>query len=297
MSYVEESNLALDWFIFGVIQIFIIACILRPAEAKEAPLLVANESGKLAIWSDIFYCFIHRLGLFQLFFFFTLNPFFIEMGSVLHDVRFDRLNLENILPGINSAPLLSFLIYLIILDFVDYCYHRLSHYFNWWWQLHALHHSQRTMTSWTDNRNHLIDDVLKAIVFSAVALVIGIEPSQFVLLVALSHLIQSWQHGYYLNQFNSLKYILVTPSFHRYHHAISLGYELPGKPGVLGGCNFGVLFPWWDLLFRTAIFDTSYHPTGVDSIIPSNNPFIQQIQFLRNSMDALKRVFMRRDAL
>ena len=70
MSYVEESNLALDWFIFGVIQIFIIACILRPAEAKEAPLLIANESGKLAIWSDIFYCFIHRLGLFQLFFFF-----------------------------------------------------------------------------------------------------------------------------------------------------------------------------------------------------------------------------------
>ncbi|WP_108645932.1 sterol desaturase family protein [Polynucleobacter rarus] len=297
MSYVEDSTLAVDWFLLGVFQITIIAFILRPAEAKEEGLSKSGYSGKAAISSDIFYCFIHRLGLIQLLFFFTLNPLFIKIGSSLHDVRFERLNLENILPSINATPLLSFIIYLIILDFVDYLYHRVSHRFSWWWQLHALHHSQRHMTVWTDNRNHLIDDVLKAFVFSTVALVIGIEPSQFILLVALSHLIQSWQHGYYVYQFHFLKYLIVTPSFHRYHHAMRLGYELPGKPGVLGGCNFGVLFPWWDLLFQTAIFDNSYHPTGVDSIVPSNNPFIQQIQFLRNSIESLKRAFSRQDAL
>jgi sterol desaturase/sphingolipid hydroxylase (fatty acid hydroxylase superfamily) len=297
MSYVEDSSLALDWFVLGVFQIAIIAFILRPAEAKEELLSGGSYSGKSAMSSDIFYCFIHRLGLFQLLFFFTLNPLFIKVGSSLHDMRFERLNLENILPSINSTPLLSFIIYLIILDFVDYLYHRVSHRFSWWWQLHALHHSQRHMTSWTDNRNHFIDDVLKAIVFSTVALVIGIEPSQFILLVALSHLIQSWQHGYYVSRFQFLKYLIVTPSFHRYHHAMRLGYELPGKPGVLGGCNFGVLFPWWDLLFQTAIFDNSYHPTGVDSIVPSNNPFVQQIQFLRNSIESLKRAFSRQDTL
>jgi sterol desaturase/sphingolipid hydroxylase (fatty acid hydroxylase superfamily) len=297
MSYVEDSTLAVDWFLLGVFQIAIIAFILRPAEAKEEGLSRDGYSGKAAISSDIFYCFIHRLGLIQLLFFFTLNPLFIKIGSSLHDVRFERLNLENILPNINATPLLSFIIYLIILDFVDYLYHRVSHRFSWWWQLHALHHSQRHMTVWTDNRNHLIDDVLKAFVFSTVAIVIGIEPSQFILLVALSHLIQSWQHGYYVHQFQFLKYFIVTPSFHRYHHAMRLGYELPGKPGVFGGCNFGVLFPWWDLLFQTAIFDNSYHPTGVDSIVPSNNPFIQQIQFLRNSIESLKRAFSRQDAL
>jgi sterol desaturase/sphingolipid hydroxylase (fatty acid hydroxylase superfamily) len=297
MSYIEDSSLALDWFLLGIIQIVIIALIIRPLEAKEEHLPNTISSGKSSISSDIFYCFFHRLGLFQVFFFFTLNPLFLKIGSSLHDVRFERLNLENILPNIDSRPLLSFIIYLIILDFVDYLYHRVSHRFSWWWQLHALHHSQRYMTAWSDNRNHLIDDVLKAIVFSGVALVIGIEPGQFILLVAFSHLIQSWQHGYYLNQFQFLKYIIVTPSFHRYHHAMRLGYELPGKPGVLGGCNFGVLFPWWDLWFKTAIFDTSYHPTGVDSIVPSNNPFIQQIQFLRNSINSLKRAVLRQGAL
>ena len=296
MGYVEESGLGLDWFMLGVLQILIIAFIFRPLEAKEFQSSEVNSLGQPAIKSDMFYSVFHRLGLFQLFFFLTLNPIFIDIGSFLHDSRFARLNLDNLIPGIGSLPLLSFLIYLIILDFVDYIYHRLSHHFNWWWQLHALHHSQRYMTTWSDNRNHLIDDLLKAIVFSSVALIIGIEPSQFVLLIALSHLIQSWQHGYFLNQFNALKYLIVTPSFHRYHHALRLGYELPGKPGVLGGCNFGVLFPWWDLLFHTAIFDSSYHPTGVDSIEPSNNPIRQQGQFLKSSFLELKNTLSKKGA-
>jgi len=291
MNYVEESSLWLDWFLLGLIQLIIIAFIFRPLEAKEWQTSELQDLSQAAMKSDIFYSVFHRLGLFRLFFFFTLEPIFIEFGSVLHDVRFQRLNLENLIPGISSLPLLSFFIYLIILDLVDYLYHRLSHRVNWWWQLHALHHSQRFMTSWSDNRNHLIDDVMKAIVFSSVALIIGIEPGQFVLLLALSHLVQSWQHGYFLHQFHFLKYLIVTPSFHRYHHAIRLGYELPGKPGVLGGCNFGVLFPWWDLIFQTAIFDTAYHPTGVDSIEPVNHPWQQQMQFMKSSFLELKKSF------
>ena len=32
---------------------------------------------------------------------------------------------------------------------------------------------------------------------------------------------------------------------------------------TLGGCNFGVLLPWWDMLFGTADFQLRYDPTGV----------------------------------
>jgi sterol desaturase/sphingolipid hydroxylase (fatty acid hydroxylase superfamily) len=31
----------------------------------------------------------------------------------------------------------------------------------------------------------------------------------------------------------------------------------------LGGHNFGVLLPWWDILFGTADFRLVYLPTGV----------------------------------
>ena len=168
-----------------------------------------------------------------------------------------------------------------------YFYHRLSHRFNFWWQLHALHHSQRYLTAWSDNRNHLLDDILRAATLTGVGLILGVEPGQFLLLIVTSRLIQSWQHGFYPYEYGFLKYILVTPNFHRYHHAIELGYEVPGEPGVLGGCNFGVLFPWWDMLFKTSVFDESYHPSGVKEYLPPNHFLQQQIFALKKCWASL----------
>jgi sterol desaturase/sphingolipid hydroxylase (fatty acid hydroxylase superfamily) len=50
------------------------------------------------------------------------------------------------------------------------------------------------MTMWTDNRNHLLDDVLRGLLFVVIAILIGVGPSQFVALVALSQLSESFQH-------------------------------------------------------------------------------------------------------
>ena len=49
--------------------------------------------------------------------------------------------------------------------------------------------------------------------------------------------------------------------FHRTHHAVGIGHESKGRE--LGGCNFGVLLPVWDILFRTANFAPGWHGTGV----------------------------------
>jgi sterol desaturase/sphingolipid hydroxylase (fatty acid hydroxylase superfamily) len=61
--------------------------------------------------------------------------------------------------------------------------------------------------------------------------------------------------------------LLVSPRFHRQHHAIGVGHESHG-PGSLGGCNFAVLLPVWDLLFGTARFDGRYEPTGIRDQLP-----------------------------
>jgi hypothetical protein len=133
---------------------------------------------------------------------------------------------------------------------------------------------------------------MRSLVFATVALIIGIEPSQFILLQALSRLIQSWQHGSYSADFKWLKYIIVTPKFHRYHHAIRLGYELPGKEGVLGGCNFGVLFPWWDMLFLPQFLRSGFSQLGWISSDPVSNPVLQQIQFAKLSWEEVKKLFI-----
>ncbi|OYU42369.1 MAG: hypothetical protein CFE44_24375, partial [Burkholderiales bacterium PBB4] len=50
--------------------------------------------------------------------------------------------------------------------------------------------------------------------------------------------------------------------FHRLHHSIGIGHESHGR-STLGGHNFGVLLPWWDMLFGTADFTLKFEATGV----------------------------------
>ena len=282
MSMAEDVFDGIDWFLFGCIQIFLIAVILRawerfsPAETQER----FAKSSK----ADIFYTLFHRLGIFHGLIFIALSGFFFQIDSVLHDFRFARLNVESWWPSVTSIPLVSFCIYFILLDFVEYVYHRASHVFNWWWQLHALHHSQTVMTAWSDDRNHIVDDIMHAFVFSFFALLFGVSPAQFIVLVILSQLIQSWQHANLKIHLGPFKYLLISPMYHRLHHAVGYGHEAKGKPGVLGGCNFGVLFPWWDMMLNTAIFSKEVHPTGVRDLVLSPNVLQHQWQGLMHSL-------------
>lgn len=285
MGFADDAINALDWFLLGFVQVLLIAFILRPLEKKNAGL----TGDRQAVWPDVFYTLIHRLGIFQLLMFLVFSPIFFWLDSELHDLRFARLNVESWWPGVTSIPLVSFLIYLVVLDFGEYVYHRASHRLNWWWQLHALHHSQRNMTSWTDNRNNVLDDLGHSAVFASMALLIGVEPIQYIWLIVLSQFVQSWQHGNFATDLGPLKYFIVSPRFHRLHHAIGIGHDAPGKPGVLGGCNFGILFPWWDMLFRTAIFTKQSYPTGVTDLIASNNILLQQWQGIKHSFNYLFR--------
>ena len=286
MSWAEDVFDGIDWFLFGCVQLFLIIVLLRTWE-RLAPAEKQERFSKSSR-ADVLYTLFHRLGIFHGLIFICLSGFFFEMDSILHDFRFDRLNVESWWPGVTSIPVVSFLIYLILLDFVDYLYHRASHAFNWWWQLHALHHSQTVMTAWSDNRNNILDDIMRATFMAFFALLFGASPGQFIMLIALSQFIQSWQHANIKVHLGPAKYLLVSPIFHRMHHAVGYGHEAIGKPGVLGGCNFGILFPWWDMLFGTAVFTKEVYPTGVRNLTVSENIITQQWQSLVRAIKEFK---------
>jgi sterol desaturase/sphingolipid hydroxylase (fatty acid hydroxylase superfamily) len=128
------------------------------------------------------------------------------------------------------------------------------------------------MTMWSDNRNHLLDDLVRDSMLVVLGQLIGVGPGQFVAIVAVTQLSESLQHANIRLHFGRIgERLWVSPRFHRLHHSIGLGHErnctgevMPqGRSPALGGHNFGVLLPWWDVLFRTANFELRYHPTGV----------------------------------
>ncbi len=234
--------------------------LIGPLE-KWRPVEPVTEPSAIKV--DVIYTLIHRLGLFSLVMFFTFDNVVETAFGVLRAQGFPTFNIDALWPGVTDIAWVSFLIYLIVFDFVHYLIHRGQHQFNRWWALHSLHHSQRQMTLWTDNRNHLLDDVMTALVLTVVAKLIGVGPGQFVALVALSQLSENFQHANFRCSFGWLgDRLLVSPRFHRLHHAIGIGHESAGRK-TLGGHNFGVLFPWWDMLFKTADFSNRYDPTGV----------------------------------
>ena len=252
----ESAFAATEWFLFGVVEIAVLYALLRPLEAA---IPAEHWSDRRGVGIDVLYTFINRLGVVPLGLFALLTPLADWLQSSLGAIGFQPFHIENFVPGLGAVPFVVFVIYLVVLDLAEYWRHRLSHRFEWWWSLHALHHSQRRMSFWTDNRNHLLDDFTQALWSALIALAIGIPPGQFFLAIIFARMIESLSHANIRLPFGAIgERLIVSPRFHRRHHAIGFGHE-----GAYRGCNFAVLFPIWDILLRTADFRAELEPTGI----------------------------------
>lgn len=291
-SQLEGGFEAAGWLLVGLLQLVVIVAVIGPMQRLWP---VEPTTDRATVHTDILYTLIHRLGLFRLALFFAIDPLADSLFGALRVAGFSTFQLDGFWPGVSDLPWVSLLLYLVVFDFVDYWIHRGQHHFEWWWRLHSLHHAQQQMTMWSDNRNHLLDDLLRDILLVAVAQIIGVAPGQFVVIVAITQLSESFQHANVRIWFGRWgERLWVSPRFHRLHHSIGIGHEtikvvssvpdtaVIGKTNldqsvtktraVLGGHNFGVLLPWWDILMRTANFELRYDRTGVrDQVEPSSD--------------------------
>lgn len=259
-NLLEDGYEATAWFIAGLMQIAILLAVIGPLQRWRPVEPVLDRA---TIRTDILYTLIHRLGLFRIALFFTLEPWFDEGFGALRGAGYGTFHLDQLWPGVTDNAVVSLLIYLVVFDFVAYWTHRGQHQLGGWWRLHSLHHAQRQMTMWSDNRNHFLDDILVDTVVVLVAQLIGVAPGQFIAIVAFTQLSESFQHANLRLWFGPIgERLWVSPRFHRLHHSIGIGHESAGK-NTLGGYNFGVLLPWWDMLFGTANFEQRYDATGV----------------------------------
>ena len=282
-SQLERGYAASGWILVGMLQLIVIVAVIGPWQRWRP---VEPVTDRATIRTDILYTLIHRLGLFRLGLFLAVDPLADSLFGALRVAGVSTFQLDGIWPGVSDVPWVSLLLYLVVFDFADYWIHRGQHHFEWWWRLHSLHHSQRQMTMWSDNRNHLLDDLLRDTLLVAVAQIIGVAPGQFIAIVAITQLSESFQHANVRLWFGSVgERLWISPRFHRRHHSIGIGHEtikpavgaasgvpVQGRRVVLGGHNFGVLLPWWDMCMGTANFEQRYDPTGIrDQVEPGRD--------------------------
>ena len=256
MQWEDVSFLWVLFAVYGALQVAINCALgvpmqrLRPLQ--RPPLGVG--AGR-AVAMDVIYTLIARIGVFPLVTFFGFYEIQTWINGALADRGYVPPTLETLLPWLLGMPVLTFFLYAAILDFCDYWRHRLSHRFGWWYGLHAVHHAQRHMTFWSDDRNHVLDDVISYAWFIAIGLLIGVPPMQFPVLVLFLRLVESLSHANTRFSYGRLgERLLVSPQFHRAHHGLCAA----GRRS----CNFGAVFPWWDMMFRTADFRRDVVETG-----------------------------------
>lgn len=245
------------------LQLTLIAGVFRPLESLWPAERWQDRSLTRV---DRTYTLLMLLGLFPLFSYLVLAPL-ASLGGSPETVQGPH-GLRAWVPWFQQHPWLLFAVYYLLYDFVYYWMHRAQHAIPWWWALHSLHHSQRQLSCWSNDRGSWLDGMLQSVILAGVGLLAGVEADEFAALMLLGELVQNYSHTNVRFGFGRWgSRVAVDPVFHRLHHMV----VDPQRPG-LHNCNFGQVFAFWDVLFGTALYGEPIRPTGVaDPVVDADN--------------------------
>jgi sterol desaturase/sphingolipid hydroxylase (fatty acid hydroxylase superfamily) len=124
-------------------------------------------------------------------------------------------------------------------ELIGYWLHRLAHR-GALWSFHKLHHSSVDLDWLSAVRVHPIDDLLRRAVNLVVLFAVGFDGTLVAGAAPVMALYAVLLHANVPWTFGPLRYVIASPAFHRWHHSADNLH-----------CNYGGLFPLWDLVFGT----------------------------------------------
>jgi sterol desaturase/sphingolipid hydroxylase (fatty acid hydroxylase superfamily) len=152
----------------------------------------------------------------------------------------------------------------IVVDFLSYWYHRVSHRVNILWAGHVTHHSSEHFNFSNGFRTSFFQGINR-IIFWACLPLFGFSPVMLVIILKVSGLYDFLLHTEYVPKLGFLEKIFITPSQHRVHH---------GRNEIYIDKNYGSTFVIWDKLFGTYQEETEKVEYGIKGSYVDNNPFM-----------------------
>lgn len=149
------------------------------------------------------------------------------------------------LQSFNLDPKVVYLIIYLFEDLIGYFAHYLTHVVPFLWRYHRFHHSAQSFCVLTARRAAIGDLLfIQFCVGIGFKMFIGVPSYETILiLLAIKTFVSMFAHADLPWDFGILGNIFVSPRFHKFHH--SSHEEHLDK-------NFGMLFSFWDIIFRTA---------------------------------------------
>lgn len=175
----------------------------------------------------------------------------LVLFGVAWGVGFERIPREFLVRGfgpVSRQPLwVQCMEILALSDFVDYWTHRTLHRGSLW-RIHAIHHSPEEMNWLSSSRVHPLNDLITRSCQLLPILILGFSAVSILTVVPLVAFYVMFLHSNVRWDFGPLRWILVSPAYHRWHHTSD-------DEGL--DKNFAGIFPIWDVLFGTAYFPRS----------------------------------------
>ena len=179
---------------------------------------------------------------------------------------------SGLLPG--SPLLVGFVLTALTYEFMQYWFHRISHEAKgpvgrWLWRIHVAHHLPSGVYLVMHAVRHPLGLILGFVIMQSVLVLMGASQQSIFLLMSLmglhgliSHINVDMKAGFF-------NYLFVGPELHRFHHSAA-----PEESQ-----NYGVLTPFWDLVFCTFFYRPDRVPErlGVENIhdYPQSEQFLQ----------------------
>lgn len=224
----------LDWFLLNV---FVLALVFVPIEVLFARL--PHQSFFRPGWlTDVLHFMVSHL-LVQVTVLLTLLPAAVFFRWAVSP-RVHAL--------VTAQPVvLQFMEIVVVADLAEYVIHRAFHQIPWLWRFHAIHHSSQAMDWLAASRIHLVDAVVTRALAFVPLYVLGFAPAPVYAYLVFVSFHAIFLHANVRFRFGWLAWIMGTPQFHHWHHAV--------RPVDK---NFAIHLPVID-----RVFGTFHLPAGV----------------------------------
>jgi sterol desaturase/sphingolipid hydroxylase (fatty acid hydroxylase superfamily) len=136
------------------------------------------------------------------------------------------------------------LLCILVADLSQYWTHRAYHEIPFFWKFHAVHHSAKTMDWLAGSRQHVFEIIVTRVFVLAPLFVLGFSEAvinTYIIIVGFQAVLN---HANVHVPWGPLKYIIVTPDFHHWHH--SSDTDAIDR-------NYAAHYSFLDYLFGTAV--------------------------------------------
>jgi sterol desaturase/sphingolipid hydroxylase (fatty acid hydroxylase superfamily) len=223
--------IGLDWFILDLLGSTLIFIFIEKffALRKEQPVFRAE-------WQTDFHHFIvnHMAVGFVL----------LATNLFVHKL-FGWAAKDGVQAWVRDLPfVVAVLLIVLVADLVQYWTHRAYHEVPTLWRLHAVHHSVKSMDWLAGSRQHIVELLITRTLVLAPIFVLGFSKEVIDAYIVIVGFQAVFNHANVSVRLGPLRYIIVTPNFHHWHH--SQDNEAIDK-------NYAAHFAFLDHLFGTAV--------------------------------------------